>query len=282
MNSDYKSLTDIGKKIIERNKYYINHTPEKYKYLRKALEHDGIRLLLLKILSFAIQHKLFLYHQEYTVYIPTKILNQIRHRTTRATSNRYVNYLCALGVINKHYQKRDIYSYLESQENKDLTNISKNYQDKYWASIPPNHFYFRAYYKNNELDRIEARAKQLIENKIKPSNISKNMLITNNCADIAEEIYFNNLIDNSEKKRQEYETLKSFIEKRIQERGYTTKQDIKDNIKLPAAEIDNLFQLYKRELWQRFNYKSPNKAEKERFNLSKSFKKWIIKEASHE
>lgn len=281
MNGDYKSLTEIGKKIIERNKYYINHTPKKYKYLRKALEHDGIRLLLLKILSFAIKHELFLYKQEYTVYIPTKILNKIRHRTTKATSNRYVNYLCALGVINKRYQKM-IYSDFERQATKDLTNISIAYQEKYWLSIPPNHFYFRAYYKNDELDRIEARAKRLIENKIKPSNISKNMLITNNCADIAEEIYFNNLIDNSEKKRQEYKILKSFIEKRIQEQGYTTKQDVKDNIKMPAAEIDNLFQLYKRELWQRFNYKSPNKAEKERFNLSKSFKKWIIKEASHE
>ena len=267
-----------GQKIIESNRKILYRIPKRYKYISKALKHKGIRELIFKLYK-DIYDGFFIYKHKYIFFKDTGHINKIRGKKTGKVSNHYINYLCCMGLINKQFQHLDRNGLVEETE---LTEINKAFLLNNPDMLPINHFYFKEYARGKELDRIEERTKRLIENDVTPGNVSYLKLIENNCADIANEVFYNNIKGSEKKKQQELEMLKTLIDKRLEEQGYTTKQDIYNNLSLPAAEIDKLFTIYKKDLWQRYRYKPPDKAEKERFNLSKNFKKWIIKEASHE
>ena len=266
-----KLSRENGQKIIEYNKKVLSRLPSKYKYIDKALKHKGIRSLLLSLYRYAY-NGFFVYKHKYVFFKDTKHINELRKRKTSKQSNHYINYLCCLGLINKQYQHLDRNGVIAETQ---LTEINRRFLLENPSKLPINHFCFRKY-TAKELDRIEERAKRLIKNEITQGNISRLILTENNCSDIANEVFFHNFKGSEKKKQQELKKLITLINKGIEEKGYTTKQNIYKDLGVPAAEIDKLFQIYKNELWQRFNYKSPNKAEKERFNLPKSFNKWII------
>lgn len=265
-----------SKEIIKYNQKTIYHLSNKYKYLNDVLSNEMLRDTLLKLYKFISDKDIFIYRHKYVFFIDNTRLTKLRGKTTASVSNRYINYLCAVGFINKQYQNLGEFG---DTKTTNLTDVNYNFMATTESRRPINTFYFREY-KEKELQRLEDRARQLITNGVTPGNISNNMLRANNCIDIANEVYYANNKYSINLKDKEYKQLIDTIDRYISRKGYTTKTELYHSIwlQLPTTELDKLFRIYKSEINRIYIYKSPTKQDKELYNLPQNFKKWIITE----
>ena len=262
---NYNERIDHAREIIDRNRYYINHTPAQYENIQRILQYDEIKHLLLKVFRYVKERNFFIYRRKYVFFLPTSAINRIRGKTTKSVSSRYINFLCCVGFINKQYQHIDIDGLIEKTR---LTGVNTNFLIDHPNKTPINTFFFRPYEKKGELARLEDRARRLIEGGITPGNLSRDMLIENGCADIADQVFFQNQKKDTEPERRQLRKLKSFIDQRLNQQGYTTKDDIYWNSGLKRSAVDKLFRIYKSDLWQQYQYKAPNKAEKDLYGFN--------------
>lgn len=263
--------TDRAKEIINENRYIIYHLPKKYSYLGRLLEDERVKNTLLSIYKFISNKEIIIYKHKYEFFLSTQQISKIRKKTGAGTANRYINFLCCIGLINKQYQYLDINGEADKTE---LTNINYSFMlnnSDRKNNRPINTFYFRRY-SQKELDRLEQRAKLLIQKNITPSNVSSNVLKANDCEDIANEVYYANDKRAITKKKNELKVLLSEIEKLIKYKGYAKKADIKQ---FDRVELDKLFKIFKRQISEKYIYKAPNKAEKAEFKLKDNT--WIIR-----
>ena len=178
---------------------------------------------------------------------------------TKATANKYLNYLCCVGFFNK-----------VDRVTSHQVKLIKNYKNKtHIRDISA--FTFRKYNKPL-LMQINRNVRLLRENKITPSNISSKRLQASAIPEInemAEQIHideFNNMVWYSEKALEIFE----FIEKDLEINGYTTKSRIYKNVKIKknnnSRHIDKIISVYR--ILDDYIYKRPSKAEREKYNYS--------------
>ena len=189
----------------------------------------------------------------------TMILKDAGICRTKATANKHLNYLCCLGF----FIKPDIFQMICEY---NVSYFDERY-DRY-ISV----YTFRKY-KRNELEKINANARLLLDNKITPGNISKKQLLDcpvkaiNDMAHLIHTDIFNDDLPEwhvvSEMK------ILNFIADDIEQNGYSTKQRIYDNVQVKSTNnsyhIDKLLKS-SQVLWRDYIYKRPSNEEKVKYN----------------
>ena len=243
-----------GEDIIRYNRtilYDIRRS--KYHAISECLT-ENLRSEILKIFKHVLKVGMIQVNGKYTFFMDTTKLTIVRERTTRSTSNVHINFLCAMGIINKL-----------PQVGKSLTEINKKFLATHVGSRPINNFYVKEY-TEEELDRIENRCQRLLDAGVTRGNISFNKLNAVGLDDIAYEIYLNNP-KSYEKKVNHLQELCEYVDWQIETKGYATKKDIYDNLTFSDKEIDKVLKIFRKQFREIYDYKRPNKETVEKFNL---------------
>ena len=237
-----------AKKIVKGNQEKIWHFPSnKYPSIAHYLS-GSVRDTLLSILKFIKKVDVIIYKHKYVFFLDNKRLTYgVRKKSGgTGTSSRHINLLCAIGLINKQYQNAD-----------EMLDINKeflaNNPDK---KRPINAFYFRRY-TDEELERCEERASMLLAAGVTSGNISFDNLSVNGLDDMAIEVYPMNDRTAPERKIMEFGYLMEVMQSLIDEQGYVTRQQVKDNLLIQDREIDELFKIYKKQLSEYYYYERP-------------------------
>lgn len=258
-----KRYPENGQKIVAENIKILYKLPKKYKNINTALS-PVLREALLKILNFCKNNTPIIYEQKYCYFLASRwtITYKIRRKSTVSVSNRYLNYLCAMGLLRKVLQVGDHkininWEFLLETDYKRPINVVTIYR-----------------YTPEYLGKVEARTGRLLQAGITSGNISANMLRAAGLEDLAKETYPANNEFAFTKKQNELQQLRSVIGKQVAADGYTTKKKIKAGIKLSDGEVDKLFRIFKRQISTEYDYKRPTEAQMEQFGLIN--KKFII------
>lgn len=247
--------------IIEANIQKIYHLPKKYKNLERAM--TGVREDLLDIFNYIKKIDAVIWKQKYTWYLDNKTLTEkIRKKTTYATTNRHFNYLCCIGLINKIPQRGE-----------NMLHINMEFMLETGSSIPMNVISVHLY-TENELERLDHRAAELLQHGITPGNISKDKLMASGCEALAKEVYYANSENSLKKKEKDLVKVLECIENACDSQGYTTKAEICSSIGMSKDQLDVIFRVFKKQLQQKYTYKAPGKQEKEKYGLENQ--SWII------
>lgn len=270
--------------ILEFNrKKLYKIAKKKFRYLDECLD-EYVKDFLLDIIAYWLKKDCIAYGSHPLVYFlgTAKATYVVRKKSSTDVTSRYLNYLCALGLLKKLPQNVDYTlpgkpcrrRYMRKQQ---ITIVNRNMMRFKSFTINPINTFEVFKYTTEELEACNERAKRLLSAKITRGNISYNQLAINGLQDIAEEIYLENRDLTVEKKEREYEYLNQCIDLLLDTKGYTTKQDIYNHCYscIEEKELDKLFKIYKNDLWKDKSYKRPSKAEKAEYGLQDDT--WIIK-----
>ena len=242
--------------------------------ISKALTKP-LRQTLRQILLFAMEHEpqILLYGFGLAVYtIPTPLLSRIRGKKSEGVSNRHLNYLCAMGLLVKVPQstETDIVSMqLLTDANREFMK-QKVPEDA--NMLHPMNTIRIPKWTPTRLDAIEERTRLLLDNGITAGNISCERLCTSGLYDIACNIYCDNR-RNYKRNRYNFNIIRQFISDSIDDKGYCTKAEIYNGLKLREKQIDQALSMYKL-VWQHeFNYGPPKKKHKQQYGITGN--KWI-------
>lgn len=266
MNSEKRATVDL----IEQNISILKNRRilKKYKYLNLLFQKD-LRRFYFQIMDFIKGKNLFSYWKKESFYIETDKLVSLRKKMGKGTANRHINFLCAMGLIGKHPLYRHNVSPIHKNFLKNKRPRPKNLQ--------PLNQYFIFPYDAECLMTIENNCKLLVKNKITKGNISKDTLLIAGLAEMAKKIY-GSVNSSMYWKNESYVRISQFIEEAIQEKGYTTKEEIYKNVILNKVSnitaVDKIFKQLKKQFELDYVYKRPSKTEKIRFHLVSD--KWII------
>ena len=158
----YRNIENGKEKVIE-DINVIYHLPKGYKHIHKCLDDpkSPVRKDLLDILNYLKKKDPIIYHQQYVYYLDTTSLTaKVRKKTTRGTSNRHFNFLCALGFFHKVPQTEDDMLYI----NLEMLIETGSRRPMNVITVP--------LYTDEVLDRIDQTAKLFIDSKVTPGNIS--------------------------------------------------------------------------------------------------------------
>lgn len=244
-------------KIIKTNRAVVYHVPAAYPYIKAYLDVE-LKSTILAVYRFINRlDELIIYRNRFCFFMDSKRLTYgVRKKAGgEATSSRYINLLCAIGLLNKQYQSAE-----------DTIEINRLFMAESGATRPINVFYIRKY-SERELERIEGRAERLYHAGITRGNISFNNLILHGLRDIATEVYPMNDRTAPERKLDELADLIQCIDFLISEQGYTTRQQVHEYLPINDREIDKLFKLFKGDLEQVYSYSRPTAQDKAEFNL---------------
>lgn len=276
-----------GQEIIKNNlKVLQSKKLYKYKAIVTLLNGDNRmsitpRQFIYKVFNYVKDKELIedLSTDNRVFYLSTdRIMTAILKNPYHAKANRYINFLCAMGLIRKVKQPKitadgkNIY-----QELKKYNEVNRSFLfNNLYADTPINCFYVVPY-TDEELNRIEERARRLIDNKLKTPGIKWNcdILIQKGLNDIAEEVYYNN-VSALERKKNVYDLIVSIIEMCIDTKGYATKEDIYNNSGIKDSYIDMVLRTYEDDLKQHYIKRSPIAQEKEQFDIDKINRKHIF------
>lgn len=249
-----------GQKIAQENIERIYRFPKEYGTTKEYLEkyNGSLRKTLLSILNYIKDKKIVIDKHRYEFFLDNNALTyKVRKKQARrATSNRHINMLCALGLLKKVYQS----------QNKDiLLKINADFLQK-GAKRPINVFSFHAYTDQN-LREVEMRANRLKSAGITSGNISQNQLVLNGLEDIANEVYYANDRTAPDIKAEEAAELLALMESLCDSYGYVSKSMLYDNLLLPDVEIDKLLRIFKLQLREIYKYAPPTKKEMQLWSL---------------
>lgn len=198
----------------------------------------------------------------------------VRKKTTYGVTNKWLNYLCAIGLLNKIEQK--VYYTSARRDLRTLTGVNRNLLSyNYNADVEPINTFKVEKYTEEFLCECNENAKKLHEHNITAGNNSYNQLALNGLKDIAVRVYQEERELSENKKLRNLEKVESCIDALINANGYTTKKEIYDNLDISDNEIDKVFRIFKTRLFENRTYRVPTKQDKERFGLESSC--WIIK-----
>ena len=100
-----KLTIESGQAIAEENLERIYHLPKRYTNLDEYLS-GSLRETLLSVLNYIKDKRLIIENHKYLFFLDTtRLTTKVRKKTGgRATSNRHINLLCALGLLGKEPQ----------------------------------------------------------------------------------------------------------------------------------------------------------------------------------
>ena len=285
----------IGHQIIKNNIKVLYHI-DKYAYLKTALKSDKRlaiepKKLLYNILNF-LKDKELIYdknNDKWCFFLTTDTITELRKKDkyekieymhqqflsrNKATSNHYINYLSALGVINKMYQP----FYMSYADILQLTEINRRFLlNNLEKSIPINFFYIEPYTKN-KLEEMEERAKRILQAKLTPGKAwSKATLQARNLGDIAEELYRRNN-DVIAYKTDVFDYMCYVIDRCIEIKGYARKEDLSNNMLVDDKTIENIRMVFKPRLSDKYYYKRATKQQRENYGINDNKFIFTVKE----
>lgn len=238
--------------------------PSKYPTLKHILKGTLLETLL-SIYEYEQTHPMIEHEGQFAFFADnTALTHRIRKKTSGyATSNRHLNFLCCLGILEKVYQGKD---------RESLLAVNRKFLDQNSdKSLPINALYVPRL-THEKLTDCERRARILTSAVVTTGNISYNTLVLNGLTEMAAEVYFHNSPFAPERKAELFEMVSLILDMLIEDHGYATRQQVMDNLLITDAETEQLFKITKPLLANIYHYGRPTKTQKERFNLdSNSF-----------
>ena len=255
--------------IIEANRKILYHIPSGYPAIRYYLESGYLRDTLFAIYRFLKRQytkqdgnkHIIIDGHRYEFFVDNRRLSfGIRNSSGTGTSNRHINFLCAMGIFRKIPQTEET----AIQVNR---NWKAGHPDKRYINV----FSFREM-TQQELDRIEERSERLKHAGITAGNMSFNQLwfAITDLQDIATEVYPDRRTRQNYTETliyRQFQLLRQCINVLIDSYGYATKELIKDNLTLPEPQIDKLFRIFRKQLQQLYQFRKPTKKQIEDYQL---------------
>lgn len=255
---------DGAREIIDYNLNVIYHLPKKYTNLDRAL--TNVRRDLLKLFQFCKKNEPIVWKQKYVWFIDNDRLTEIvRKRTTYSTSNKHFNFLCCLGAIHKLQQTES-----------SMTGVNMTFllNERENGKIRPINTFTVYKYTEKKLEEMEQRAAELLGHKITPGNISNDKLKASGCENQAKEVYYANSSKSIENKTQQFQEVLEQMQKLCDEKGYTYKKELCSSLDWKRDKLDKFLNIFKDTWQQLYQYKAPNKQDKEHYNIKSQA--WII------
>lgn len=260
----FRKIKNGKEKIIE-DINVIYHLPKGYVNIHKCLNDpkSPVRKDLLDILKFLKKKEPIIYHQMYVYYLDTTSLTKkVRKKTTRGTSNRHFNFLCALGFFRKIPQTEEDMLYI----NLEMLIETGNRRPMNVITVP--------LYTSDMLDQIDQTAKLFISKKITPGNISNDKLKAAGLSDIAKKIYPANAKKSYQNKLDQKQQLEKVLENAMQTKGYIYMDQVAGEMNLPKKEMKKIWNIFKSDLEERYRYGATTAVQSQKFNIPT--KKWVI------
>lgn len=255
---------EAAHKIITDNINVVYHLPRAYKAIDSVLTGE-LRRTLLAILNFTKAHEPIIYSQRYVYVIPGSVLTyKIRRRTTAGVSNRYLNFLCCTGLLDKI-----------RQSDQAMLDINQDFLDKNPGIQNPMNVISIYRYTPQRLAKINASCDRLAAAGITPGNISHDHLCAAVLGDLARKVYYSNTKAVYERRSMAFANLVEIIDSLITDHGYTTKQQIRTAMQITDRELDKLWTIFRQQFREKYYYGAPNKEDTQKYGLSS--RKWIIK-----
>ena len=86
--------------LIDENIKIMRHIPKRYECLNTVFQnYKTIRKLYFQVMTFLKDKNLYYYRHKKTFHIDTETIEIIRNKKGSGTANRYINYLCAMGLF---------------------------------------------------------------------------------------------------------------------------------------------------------------------------------------
>lgn len=255
-----KLSLESAKAVIDYNRSVLYHLPAKYKYLNLYLQ-GSLRETLFSVYKFIYKRQILIINHKYIFFVDNSTLTyKVRKKICgKATSSRHMNLLCAIGLFTKQYQSR---------YKNELIEININFFEKNPDRLLPINVYSFRKYSSQELERLEQRAKRLAEANITTGNFCQSILTCHDLGDLTAEVLPNNSRKAPEKKFEEFQKVLNFMLFAVDEKGFVTRQEVKDNlVELSDKELDKLFRIFKQDIAGLFFYKRPTKAEIHKYKL---------------
>lgn len=267
----YRNIENGKEKVIE-DINVIYHLPKGYKHIHKCLDDpkSPVRKDLLDILNYLKKKDPIIYHQQYVYYLDTTSLTaKVRKKTTRGTSNRHFNFLCALGFFHKVPQTEDDMLYI----NLEMLIETGSRRPMNVITVP--------LYTDEVLDRIDQTAKLFIDSKVTPGNISNDKLKAVGLTDLAKRIFPVNSKKSYLNKLEQKKQLEKIIKTAMQTKGYIYMKQVAGEMNLSEKEVKKIWNTFKSDLEDRYRYGATTAVQAKKFNIPA--KKWVItKEDSNE
>ena len=226
-------------------------------------KYPNLIKVLREIYKYYEKKRKVVYKNKNTFTISARYLNGILREKdiyqAKASANKYLNYLCCLGFFEKVS--------ITPEHMRDIKPIYRN--KDFTRSISA--FSFRKY-NRAVLEQINANARVLLENKISPSKLTNKILKASDIENMAEQIHIDNK-DNMKWYEEQFKKMSFFIDKDIETNGYTTKRRIYENMNISKSKVDKIIGTYSSKLNNKYIYKPPCKAEREKYNYKSN--KWI-------
>ncbi len=272
--------------------YKLKDLKHKYPCLRKALTPELYQFLL-DVIAFWLSREKSLntvYDKHYYTYFlgTQKGTVDVRARTTQGVTNRYISYLCALGLLEKNHQ---IIRYKPNRRilNRCITKVNANFlkyktetYGKQFANLHPINSFLVIPYTPEYLDVCEQRAAALLQQNITQGNISYNMLAVNDLEDLAVTVYGKHRPYSTAKKYKQFAILKTCMNDLASEKGYTTKAEIYQSVNnylsddckpLSERDLKILFRIFKNHIARVWIYKPAAAEERRRYDYHEN--RWI-------
>lgn len=257
---------------------------KKYEALWKALKPTDKRLtpsikLLKKLFKKLQTLDIWKHEGKYCFFMTTNNIMKLADIKTASTANRLMNFLCAVGAVNKLNQGEKNFKY---EGLKKLTDINKKmFESHIEKSIPMNFYYFKRYTKD-ELDRMTDRARRLSDAKITSGGaFGKNTLTMRGLDDIAEDV-FPKYIKGLSRKEQILFDVYMVLYTLTEQDGYASREDIFDNLipQYTESEIKRVLKIARPMITQDYVYKRPTKEEREKHGIRDSKFVYLIRTES--
>lgn len=254
-----KLTIESARKIIAHNREVIYHLPKKCKHLNEYLT-GSLRQTFFSVLRFVNSKQIIIADHKYIFFADNKMLTHGARRKMygEATTSRHMNLLCAIGLFNK--QEQDEYK-------GKLIEVNRNFFKSVPDRVRPINVYSFRKYTDQELDRLEERATRLHAAGVTPGNFSYNMLVLHGLQDLAEEVMPANNPNAPAVKEREYNELMVVLETLVEEYGFTTKEQIRDNLIISNRELEKLFRIFRNDIKDLYYYKRPTNEQKEKWEL---------------
>lgn len=260
----YRNIENGKEKVIE-DINVIYHLPKGYKNIHKCLDDtkSPVRKDLLDILNYLKKKDPIIYHQQYVYYLDTTSLTaKVRKKTTRGTSNRHFNFLCALGFFNKVPQTEEDMLYI----NLEMLIETGNRRPMNVITVP--------LYTDEVLDRIDQTAKLFIDSKVTPGNISNDKLKAVGLTDLAKRIFPVNSKKSYLNKLDQKKKLEKVLESAMQTKEYIYMEQVAGEMNLSEKEVKKIWNTFKSDLEDRYRYGATTAVQAKKFNIPT--KKWVI------
>lgn len=268
-------------KVLDYNLERIWHLSNSYIYLNGALRGDLLEFLR-DIINFWRKKCAMVKRNKPVFFLGTHTATyNIRKTTTTEVTNRWLNYLCAIGLLTK---TKSQVNYTKGKGKLVKPQYTRNGKRKRKPRYMKDRIrglntFLVEPYTRELFKEANERVKQLNSKHITKGNMSYNMLALNGFRDLAEKVYLERRDLSEAKKLHECELLMKCVEDRLEQKGYTTKEelyrDMFQNFNKSRYETKRLFVYFQNELWLNLEYSRPSQAEKIKLGLTTD--NWIIR-----